>query len=114
MHRTALSDLPAEPMVGHYEGGRPGESWFRPCGAPATDKAWWVTFGGRSVAQVNEKKAAGLMQPGQRYFVRWRAATTTAGEIGPQGPGVPALYVRDLTEVRVASEGDCISAMPVR
>lgn len=114
VHRTALADLPAEPMAGHYEGGRPGESWFRPCGAPSTDKSWWVTFGGRSVAQVDEKKAAGLMQPGQRYFVRWRGAVTTSGEIGPQGPGVPAVYVRELTEVREASLSDCASATPAR
>lgn len=114
VRRTGLSDLPAEPMVGHFTGGGKGESWFRPCGAPAGDMSWWVTFGGRSVAQFDEKRAAGLFAPGQRYFVRWSGAITTAGEIGPQGPGVPAIYVRELTEVRAASEGDCTAAEPAR
>lgn len=114
VRRTGLSDLPAEPMVGHFTGGVKGESWFRLCGALAGDKSWWVTFGGRSVAQFDERRAAGLFAPGQRYFVRWSGAITTGGEIGPQGPGVPAVYVRELTEVRAATETDCAATATSR
>lgn len=66
------------------------------------------------LAAAGLKEGAGLMQPGQRYFVRWRGALTTSGEIGPQGPGVPAVCVRELTEVREASLADCASATPAR
>lgn len=69
VRRTGLSDLPAEPMVGHFTGGAKGESWFRPCGAPAADKSWWVAFGGRSVAQFDEKRAAGLLAAGHRIAI---------------------------------------------
>ena len=35
------------------------------------------------------------------------AAVTTAGEIGPRGPGAPALLVRELIELRPAADDDC-------
>ena len=104
--KGSLADLPATEFAGHYTSGS-GESWFRPCGAAPTDRAWWVTFTGDSVAQADKARAAGQLAPGKSSFVRFRAAVTTGGEVGPQGPGVAALLVRDVLELRAPSENDC-------
>ena len=66
----------------------------------------WVTFTGQSVSQVQRARAAGQFILGQRYFVRWRAVVTTSGEVGPRGPGWPALLVRELLEFRPAPTSD--------
>lgn len=106
MHGSSLSDLPVSEFSGHYVGAQ-GESWFRPCGTPAADPSWWVTFTDRSVAQADEARSAGRLVPGKSYFVRFRAAVTTGGEIGPQGPGARALLVREILELREGGESDC-------
>lgn len=105
-HKQSFSDLPVRELAGHYVGG-PGESWFRVCGAAESDRPWWVTFTERSVAQVDQAREAGQLFPGQSCFVRFRAAVTTAGEVGPQGPGTPALLVREVLELRPAADDDC-------
>lgn len=109
--KNSLSDLPVKELAGHYTSGQ-GESWFRPCGAAPTDRPWWVTFTEGSVAQADQARTAGQLVAGKSYFVRWRAAVTTGGEVGPQGPGVPALLVRDLLELRAPSDDDCAGVPP--
>jgi hypothetical protein len=104
--KASLADLPVQEYAGHFTSG-PGKSWFRPCGAAPGDRPWWVTFTERSVAQADEARAAGRLAPGNSYYVRWRAALTTGGEVGPQGPGVPALLVRELLDLRPAGADDC-------
>lgn len=104
--RAPLSELPVREFAGHYVGG-PGASWFRPCGAPRADRSWWVTLTERAVGQADQARSEGKLLPGKSYFVRWRAALMTDGSTGPQGPGVPALLVRDLIELREAAEHDC-------
>jgi hypothetical protein len=104
--KASLADLPVQEYAGHFTSG-PGESWFRPCSAAPGDRPWWVTFTERSVAQADEARAAGRLAPGTSYYVRWRAAVTTGGEVGPQGPGVPALLVRELLDLRPAGADDC-------
>ena len=106
VHRAPLSDLPSRELAGHYVSG-PGDNWFRPCGAVAADPAWWVTLTGRAVEQAERARTAGQLVPGQRYFVRWSAAVTTGGEVGPRGPGAPAVLVRDVLELRPAAASDC-------
>jgi hypothetical protein len=105
-HRASLDDLPVQEYAGHFTAA-PGASWFQRCGAPAADSAWWVTVTDRAVAQVDSARAASGVAPGQRSFVRWRAARTEGGEVGPRGPGSPALLVRELLELRPAAPGDC-------
>jgi len=105
-HRVPLSDLPARELAGHYVSG-PGESWFSPCSADPGDASWWVTVTGRAVEQLDKVRSAGQLVPRERYFVRWMAAVTTEGDIGPRGPGAPALLVRDLLELRPAADDDC-------
>jgi hypothetical protein len=102
----SLAELPARELVGHFTTDE-GESWFRACGTAPDEPSWWVTFTGSSVDQIDRERASGQIAPGGRYFVRWRAAVTKGGEVGPQGPGVPALLVRDLLELRPAGDGDC-------
>jgi hypothetical protein len=104
--QPSLPDLPDQVLAGHFTSGG-GESWFRPCDAEPGDPSWWVTVTGRAVEQVEAARAEGRLTPGERHFVRWRAAITTGGEVGPQGPGTPALLVREVLELRPASEDDC-------
>lgn len=99
-------DPPPRELAGRFDSG-PGESWFRACGAAPADPAWWVTFTGESVAQVARARAEGRLAPGRSDFVRWRASVVTDGRVGPNGPGVPALLVRELLEARPAAAGDC-------
>jgi hypothetical protein len=106
-NKMPLSDLPAQELAGHYVSGT-GESWFTPCGAAPADGSWWVTLTGQAVERIEQARAAGQLVPGQRYFVRWRAAVTTDGQIGPRGPGLPALLVREVLELRAASDNDCV------
>jgi len=113
LRSASLSDLPEQDLAGHYTSEQ-GASWFRPCGVADADSRWWVTFTGRSVAQVEQARSTGLLQPGQQYYVRWKAAITTGGEIGPQGPGLPALLVRELLEVRPAADRDCAEPQVAR
>ena len=109
---ASLDQLPVSEYVGHYTGGLPGESWFRRCGSPPSDSAWWVTWTDRSVAQADSARRAGMLVTARASFVRIRAAMTTGGEIGPGGPGRPALLVRELLEARPAREGDCEGQTP--
>ncbi len=102
----SLADLPARELAGHYTSG-PDGSWFRPCEPTPADASWWVTLTGRAVQQADSLRSAGQLVPGRRVLVRWRAAVTTGGEVGPQGPGVLALLVRDVLELRTATDGDC-------
>jgi hypothetical protein len=104
--QPGLAELPVREFAGHYVAGE-AASWFRPCGGAAADPAWWVTFTGPSVAQVERAWASGQIQAGMPSFVRWSASVTMGGEIGPQGPGVPALLVRAILEARPAAERDC-------
>jgi hypothetical protein len=94
--------LPVEPFVGHVTTTDDG-SWFTPCGAAATER-WWVTYVDTSVRQARDAKAKGLLAPGQRTFVRWRASRTDERLVGPGGP---ALLVRDIFEIRAPADGDC-------
>ncbi len=93
-------------MTGHYTAGPEG-SWFVPCGAAAEAPPQWVTLTGVSVTQVERARAEGRADAGQRLFVRWRAAVTTGGEVGPRGPGQPALLVREVLELSPAADDDC-------
>jgi hypothetical protein len=103
--RRSLDELPTQLFVGHYSGVG-GGSWFRRCGAEPSDSAWWVTFTGVAVEQRDSLRREGEF-PDASLFVRWRAAMTEGGEVGPRGPGVPALLVRDIIEVRDSAPGDC-------
>src|SRR5262245_40017978 len=82
----SLSDLPTQEFTGYYTSA-PGQSWFRASDAAPESAPMWVTFTGHAVAQVERARAAGQFLSGHRYFVRWTAAVTTSGEVGPQGPG---------------------------
>jgi hypothetical protein len=104
--QPGLAELPVREFTGHYVAGE-AASWFRPCGGAAADPAWWVTFTDRSVEQAERAWASGQLQTGMPSFVRWAASVTMGGEVGPQGPGVPALLVRDILDVRPAAQGDC-------
>jgi hypothetical protein len=102
----SLDDQPSREFAGHYSAAE-GGSWFRPCDISPTEAAGWVTFTGRSVEQMQAERAAGHFTDGPSYFVRWRASVTYDGEVGPRGPGKPALLVRELLELRPASDDDC-------
>lgn len=106
MHGTSLATLPAEEWRGHYAASDKA-SWFRPCGAVASDSSWWVTITGDAVEQMSRARLSGQFRQGVEYFVRWNAAKTTSGEVGPRGPGKPALLVRNVLELRAASDSDC-------
>ncbi len=101
----SLDRLPVAEFRGHFASA-PGASWFTPCGA-APDDRWWVTLTGTAVGQAEAARKAGALAPGAPAFVRWRAAKTTGGEVGPRGPGQPALLVREVLEIRAAADGDC-------
>ena len=105
--QASLDDLPAAEYVGHYTNGRPGESWFRPCGQESHAPAWWVTWTGRAVTQADSVRRSGLLASGASTFVRLRAAADTSGATGPGGRGSTALLVRELLEARAATPGDC-------
>jgi hypothetical protein len=94
--------LPVEPFAGHVV-TTPTGAWFTPCGADESTR-WWVTYVDKAVRQVEEAKAAGLLQQNDRTFVRWRASRTDERLIGPGGP---ALLVRDIFEIRAPSTSDC-------
>jgi hypothetical protein len=102
----SLDDLPVQEYVGHYRAAA-GGSWFTPCGASADAAPMWVTYTEVSVAQCDAFLSAPGTDPGDPVFVLWRAAVTTGGEVGPAGPGAPALLVREILEMRPATEGDC-------
>lgn len=101
-----LGQLPTRDVTGHYTGSR-GQSWFRPCGLAPSDSAWWVTFTDRAVIQRDSLRRAGALPDGERRFVRWLAAVTESGRVGPRGPGAPALLVREIIDVRPPTAGDC-------
>jgi hypothetical protein len=106
---SSLDILNAKPSVayrGHYTIGSTG-SWFRPCDAAAVDSAMWVTATGAAVAQLDSAKRAGALPDGESSYVDWRGVITRGGEVGPRGPGAPALLVRDVRVVRKAAAGDC-------
>jgi hypothetical protein len=105
-HRASLNELPAEEFAGFYVSG-PGESWFHACGAAEGESRAWVTFTEGSVAQMEEARATGRLVPGQRHFVRWRAAVATDGRVGPGGPGARSLLVRDILEIAPAGGDPC-------
>lgn len=90
---------------GHYEIG--AGSWFRPCGAAAADSAWWVTVTGAAVAQLDSARTAGQLRVGEASYVEWSAVLTRGGEVGPRGPGAPALLVREVRSIRLAGADDC-------
>lgn len=104
--QVPTDELPEREVRGHFT-AEAGGSWFRPCGAGEADPAWWVTFTGASVEQAERERAVGRLVPATRTFVRFRTAVETEGRVGPQGPGVPALLVREILEAVPASEGDC-------
>src|SRR5690606_34814495 len=52
--------LPVEPFAGHVV-TTPTGAWFTPCGADESTR-WWVTYVDKAVRQVEEAKAAGLLQ----------------------------------------------------
>jgi hypothetical protein len=104
IRQPALNELPASELAGHYTSG--SGSWFVACGATPADSSW-VTFTDRAVAQRDSIAGTGLLAPGQRHYVRWRAGVTTSGDVGPRGPGVPALLVRQILVIRPAGPDDC-------
>lgn len=101
-----MESLPVRELRGHFTSG-PGASWFRPCGATAADAAWWVTVTDRAVGQVAAARDERRLRDGIEVYVRWRAAVTTGGEVGPRGEGAPALLVREVLELRTAGAEDC-------
>lgn len=105
VRRPSLDDLPSTEHAGHLTPG-PAGSWFVACGAAAADSAW-VTFTDGAVAQRDSLMRTGQLHTGMRHFVRWRAAVTLGGEIGPRGAGFPAYLVREILAVRPAAAGDC-------
>ena len=105
VRQPSLNELPVNEFTGHNTPAA-SASWFVACGAAAADSSW-VTFTDRAVTQRDSIANAGLLRHGQRHFVRWRAAVTVGGEVGPRGPGVPALLVREILVVRPAAVGDC-------
>ncbi len=93
---------------GHYTFG-PSGSWFRPCTASQSDSTWWVTVTGNAVPKIEDAKRSGQLSDDRSLFVVWRAVLTRGGEVGPRGPGYPALLVRDVDVIRPAGtlEADC-------
>lgn len=109
--RVSLSDPPARELAGHFV-STPKENWFTPCNASPGDGAWWATVTGGAVQSIDAARAAGRLEPGRNYFVRWNAVVVTDGRVGPRGPGQPALLVREVLELREATETDCSAAGP--
>lgn len=95
-----------EEFRGHYTVGPEG-SWFRPCGAAAGDSAWWATITGDAVGQVADARRDGHLVEGRPAYAHWRAVLTRGGEVGPRGPGAPALLVREVLAMRAARPDDC-------
>lgn len=102
---TDLGSLPVQEFAGHLVYGEEA-SWFMPCTGAAPGEQWWVTYTDRSVAQIRTAAAEGNAVPGERVFVRWRAARTDGRVVGPGGP---ALLVRDILELRPPAAADCPS-----
>jgi hypothetical protein len=101
----SLANLPVQEYTGYYTDGE-NQSWFHASDSVPGAAPMWVTFTGKAVDQVEKARGSGQLLPGQRYFVRWKAAVTTGGEIGPRGQGAPALLVRELLEIRSATAAD--------
>lgn len=91
------ADLPTQEFTGYYTNA-PGQSWFHASEDAHGITPMWVTFTGNAVTQVERARAAGLFLPERRYFVRWMAAVTTKGEIGPRpcatGSGIVGIQPR--------------------
>lgn len=110
--QTPLERLHAQPAreyMGRYTIG-PGGSWFRPCSAAASDSAWWVTAVGTATEQIGDARRTGRLPEGQPTFVHWRGVITEGGEVGPRGPGAPALLVREVIVVGGAAPPGCAAA----
>jgi hypothetical protein len=103
----SLSDLPVSELRGHATVRETDRTWFVACGAGAADSVW-VTFTERSVDQREEARLAGLLAPGSRSFVRWRAAEGDARHGVRVGPGDRYVLVREILEVRPVAPGDCV------
>jgi hypothetical protein len=101
-----LAAEPAVPYRGHYTLAS-GSSWFRPCELAAADSAWWVLATGTAASQIATARREGRLPSGQRVYVEWRGAVTRTGEIGPRGPGAPALVVRSIEMLRAPTTNDC-------
>jgi hypothetical protein len=103
-----LNKQPPEAFRGHYSLGASG-SWFRSCSAAPSDSTWWVTVTGSAVPKIEDAKRGGQLAEGRSVFVEWRAVMTRGGEVGPRGPGFPALLVREVDLIRPAGtlEADC-------
>lgn len=103
-----LNRQPPETFRGHYMFGASG-SWFRSCNASQSDSTWWVTVTNDAVPKIEDAKRSGQLSDGRSIFVVWRAVLTRGGEVGPRGPGYPALLVRDVDLIRPAGtfEADC-------
>lgn len=101
----ALQQQPAREFRGHYTVGN--GSWFVPCGAPAADGAWWVTVTGLAASQTDRARRDGQLPANTPTFVRWRGVETSSGEVGPRGPGKPALLIREVVELRPRRDDDC-------
>lgn len=103
-----LNRQPPETFRGHYTFGASG-SWFRSCTASQSDSTWWVTVTNDAVPKIEDAKRSGQLSDGRSIFVVWRAVLTRGGEVGPRGPGYPALLVRDVDLIRPAGTfaADC-------
>lgn len=102
-HVPDTSRLPTAAFAGHLVTTASG-TWFERCGAPADERAWWVTFTDGAVEQIARARASGIAAAGDRAFVRWRAAVTDERHVGPGGT---ALLVREILEVREPGPHDC-------
>lgn len=90
---------------GHYDIA--SGSWFTPCGPAPADGPWWVTVTGRSATQADDARRDGRLTAAAPVFVRWLGVETLGGEVGPRGPGKPALLVREIIELRARTPDDC-------
>lgn len=101
-----LAAEPAVPYRGHYTLAS-GSSWFRPCELAPADSAWWVLATGTAASRIATAQREGQLPSGQPMYVEWRGAVTRTGEIGPRGPGAPALVVRAIDILRTPTPNDC-------
>lgn len=107
----ALSDLPTREIAGHYTATGEGQ-WFRPCTASEEEAAWWVTFTEEAVEQREAAPFAALLQSEGPLFVHWRVALGDRADGAPEGPGPGTRYalVREILDVRPATDDDCASS----